>query len=98
MIITVVGMGKIGLPLAAQFASKGHKVLGADVNPSTVELINSGVVPFPGEPSLDERISEAVTKGLLEATLDTSDAVSQSDAVVVVVPLFVDAEIGRAHV
>lgn len=92
MIITVVGMGKIGLPLAAQFASKGHKVLGADVNPTTVELINSGVVPFPGEPTLDERISEAVTMGLLEATTDTAEAVRQSDAVVVVVPLFVDAE------
>jgi nucleotide sugar dehydrogenase len=92
MIITVVGMGKIGLPLAAQFASKGHKVLGADVNPKTVELINSGIVPFPGEPTLEERISSAVAEGLLEATLETSKAVNQSDAVVVVVPLFVDAE------
>lgn len=92
MIITVVGMGKIGLPLAAQFASKGHKVLGADVNPTTIDLINSGVVPFPGEPTLDERISGAVSEGLLVGTLDTSDAVSQSDAVVVVVPLFVDSE------
>ena len=92
MIITVVGMGKIGLPLAAQFASKGHKVFGADVNPKTVELINSGVVPFPGEPSLDLRIASAVQVGLLEATLDTTEAVKMSDAVVVVVPLFVDAE------
>ncbi|MDH6255408.1 nucleotide sugar dehydrogenase [Aurantimicrobium minutum] len=92
MIITVVGMGKIGLPLAAQFSSKGHKVIGADVNPKTVELINSGVVPFPGEPTLEERISDAVENGLLQATLDTPDAVSQSDAVVVVVPLFVDSD------
>lgn len=91
MNITVVGMGKIGLPLAAQFASKGHHVIGADVNPDTVEKINNGIVPFPGEPTLDERISVAVSEGLLEATLDTPLAVSQSDAVVVVVPLFVDA-------
>jgi len=92
MIITVVGMGKIGLPLAAQFASKGHRVLGADVNPRTVDLINSGKVPFPGEPGLEERIAQAVDEELLEATLDTPWAVSQSRAVVVVVPLFVDAE------
>lgn len=92
MNITVVGMGKIGLPLAAQFASKGHFVFGADVNQVTVDSINSGVVPFPGEPSLDERISEAVRTGLLKATFDTSQAVSQSQAVVVVVPLFVDSE------
>lgn len=92
MIITVVGMGKIGLPLAAQFASKGHTVLGADVNQQTVDLINSGKVPFPGEPSLDERIERAVTGGLLEATIDTASAVKKSDAVVVVVPLFVTQE------
>lgn len=92
MNITVVGMGKIGLPLAAQFASKGHHVFGADVNPKTVDAINAGKVPFPGEPTLDERITEAVSQGLLEATLDTPNAVSKSEAVVVVVPLFVDAE------
>jgi nucleotide sugar dehydrogenase len=90
MIITVVGLGKIGLPLAAQFASKGHHVIGADVNPMTVEKINLGIVPFPGEPTLQTRISNAVSAGLLEATLDTTAAVQKSDVVVVVVPLFVD--------
>lgn len=92
MNITVVGMGKIGLPLAAQFASKGHRVLGADVNPRTVDLINAGEVPFPGEFGLDERVAELVPQGLLTATLDTTDAVRQSEVVVVVVPLFVDRE------
>lgn len=91
MNITVVGMGKIGLPLAAQYASKGHRVFGADVNEKTVDKINKGIVPFPGEPTLDKRISSAVRDGLLEATLNTAEAVSNSQAVVVVVPLFVDA-------
>lgn len=92
MNITVVGMGKIGLPLAVQFASKGHTVFGADVNSRTVDLINAGQEPFPGEAELGARLTEAVGSGLLTATLDTTDAVSQSDAVVVVVPLFVDLE------
>lgn len=92
MNITVVGMGKIGLPLAVQFASKGHKVFGADVNPATVDLINSGLVPFPGETDLDTKLAQEVAAGRIEATLDTPHAVSQSQAVVVVVPLFVDAE------
>lgn len=92
MRITVIGMGKIGLPLAVHFASKGHQVLGADINPRTVELINSSVEPFPGEYQLQERLTEVVGKGLLTATTDTTDAVSTSDAVVVVVPLFVDEE------
>lgn len=92
MRITVVGMGKIGLPLAAQFASKGHQVVGADVNGKTVDSINAGVVPFPGEPGLDEMIAKYVSDGLLSATVDTPAAVRESDAVVVVVPLYVDRE------
>ncbi|BCJ42944.1 nucleotide sugar dehydrogenase [Actinoplanes ianthinogenes] len=90
MRICVVGLGKIGLPLAVQFAGKGHTVLGADVAEPTVRSVNEGLVPFPGEADLDIRLKEAVTAGLLTATTDTSAAVARSDAVVVVVPLFVD--------
>ena len=90
--ISVVGLGKIGLPLAVQYASRGHNVLGADIDSRVVDLVNSGVEPFPGEYLLAEKLAEAVAAGLLTATTDTTDAVSQSDAVVVVVPLFVDAE------
>ncbi|GMA38935.1 nucleotide sugar dehydrogenase [Mobilicoccus caccae] len=92
MNITVVGLGKIGLPLAVQFAGKGHRVLGADVNPAVVETVNAGNEPFPGEADLQTKLSTAVEAGLLEATTDTAAAVSESDAVVIVVPLFVDAE------
>jgi nucleotide sugar dehydrogenase len=88
--ITVVGLGKIGLPLAVQFASGGYEVFGADVNVGTVEMINSGREPFPGEAHLQDKLTEAVGRGLLKATTDTSAAVSKSDVVVVVVPLFVD--------
>jgi nucleotide sugar dehydrogenase len=90
--ITVVALGKIGLPLAVQFAGKGHEVIGADVNPQTVELVNAGVAPFPNEAELPERLAEAVRSGLLTATTDTAAAVAQSDAVVIVVPLFVGAD------
>jgi nucleotide sugar dehydrogenase len=92
MKICVVALGKIGLPLAVQFAAKGHEVIGADVNERTVSLVNSGAVPFPGEADLDTKLKEAVTAGLLTATTDTPAAVAQADAVVVVVPLFVDEE------
>lgn len=91
MNITVVGLGKIGLPLAVQFASKGHRVRGADVAAAVVETVNRGEEPFPGEAHLAERLAEVVPAGLLTATTDTAEAVSQSEYVVVVVPLFVDA-------
>jgi len=90
MKIAVVALGKIGLPLAVQFANKGHHVIGCDVNQKTVDMINAGNEPFPGEAHLDEYLKKVVASGHLVATTDTKSAVAQADAVVVVVPLFVD--------
>ena len=92
MQIAVVALGKIGLPLAVQFAEKGHSVVGCDVNSHTVELVNTGLEPFPGETFLQEKLSTVVAAGRLRATTDTASAVAEAEAVVVVVPLFVDAE------
>ena len=92
MKIAVVALGKIGLPLAVQFANKGHQVIGCDVNQKAVDLINAGTEPFPGEAHLQEYLSKVVKSGDLIATTDTQDAVSKSEAVVVVVPLFVDEQ------
>ena len=92
MRIAVVALGKIGLPLAVQFASKGHEVIGVDVNPRTVELVNEGKEPFPGEAHLAEKLAELVPAGRLRATTDYSEAIPGVDAVVVVVPLFVNDE------
>ena len=90
MKIAVVALGKIGLPLAVQFAKKGHYVIGCDVNQNTVDLVNAGKEPFPGEAFLDTYLADVVSQGFLTATTDTTSAVAQADAVVVVVPLFVD--------
>ena len=92
MDICVVALGKIGLPLAVQFATKGHDVVGCDVNAAVIEQINAGVEPFPGEAGLAEALADVVAAGRLRATTDTTKAVADSDAVVVVVPLFVDEE------
>lgn len=92
MRIAVIGLGKIGLPLAVQFASKGHEVVGVDINQDVVDAVNSGREPFPGEAELQERLAALVPTGGLRATTDYGDAVPGSAAVVVVVPLFVDDE------
>ena len=92
MQIAVVALGKIGLPLAVQFAEKDHSVMGCDVNPQTVELVNKGIEPFPGETFLQEKLSNVVKAGRLRATTDTASAVADAEVVVIVVPLFVDAE------
>ncbi|MDO5727404.1 MAG: nucleotide sugar dehydrogenase [Bowdeniella nasicola] len=92
MRIAVVAMGKIGLPLAVQFADAGHEVIGVDINDATVAAINEAKEPFPGEAHLQEKLSTLVPAGKLRATTDYSDAVPQADAVVIVVPLFVNDE------
>jgi nucleotide sugar dehydrogenase len=90
--ICVVALGKIGLPLAVQFADKGHTVVGADRDERVVDLVNAGREPFPGEHRLGEKLAAVVADGRLTATTDTTEAVSRADAVVLVVPLFVDAD------
>jgi nucleotide sugar dehydrogenase len=92
MNICVVALGKIGLPLAVQFARSGHRVVGADISAHAVEQINTGVPPFPNEAHLEEYLSQVVANGSLRATTDVSAAVAESEAVVVVVPLLVDAD------
>lgn len=90
MRIAVVALGKIGLPLAVQFADSGHEVIGVDVNPVTVEQVNAAREPFPGEAHLQEKLSELVPAGRLRATTDYAEAIPGADAVVLVVPLFVN--------
>ena len=89
--VTVVGLGKIGLPLAVQMAGKGFRVHGADLSPRVTGLVAGGLVPFPGEPGLAERLGEVVAAGLLTATTDTTGAVAKSDVTIVLVPLITDA-------
>ncbi|CED90168.1 nucleotide sugar dehydrogenase [Actinomyces succiniciruminis] len=92
MRIAVVALGKIGLPLAVQYAGKGHEVIGVDVNPATVEAVNAAREPFPGEAELADRLARLVPAGALRATTDYAEAIPGADAVVLVVPLFVNDE------
>lgn len=90
--VCVVGIGKIGLPLAVQIASKGHRVTGADIDQGVVDSVNAGDAPFVGEAGLPERLLQVVKAGRLQAATDTAAAVAGSEVVVVAVPLVVDAE------
>ena len=92
MRIVVVGLGKIGLPLAVQYARKGHVVEGVDINPKVVSCVNAGEPPYAGEAHLEEYLREVVDAGLLSATTDGGEAVARADAVVVAVPLIVDPQ------
>ena len=92
MKIAVIALGKIGLPLAVQFADMGHEVVGVDVQQTVVDKVNAGTEPFPGEAHLQEKLSRLVPAGRLRATTDYSEAIPGVDAIVIVVPLFVNDE------
>jgi nucleotide sugar dehydrogenase len=87
----VVGLGKIGMSLAAQYASKGFTVIGCDINQDVVNAVNNGINPIKEEAGLAERVADLVREGTLRATQDTASAVSESDVVVSIVPLLIDA-------
>ena len=88
--VAVVGLGKIGLPLAAHYASRGWTVFGCDVLPDVVETVNAGRSHVHEEPGLKDAVAEAVAAGRLRATRNTSHAVNASSIVVLIVPLMSD--------
>ncbi|MGA2284822.1 MAG: nucleotide sugar dehydrogenase [Dehalococcoidia bacterium] len=90
--VCVVGLGRIGLPLAVQCASKGMRVTGADIDAALVEKIDAGTCPYPDEDGLAEAMASAHAAGLLTATTDTTEAVRRSSVVVIVVPVGLTAE------
>jgi nucleotide sugar dehydrogenase len=89
--IVVVGGGKMGLPLACMFASQGASVTVCDTNPSIVERINKGIDPHK-EPEQDRYVREGVAAGRLRAGADTTAAVAQADAVVILVSAMLTSE------
>lgn len=65
--ICMIGIGYVGLPTAAMFASKGHKVIGYDLNQKAVDALNKGEIIIE-EPGLLELVKDCVQKGNLTAT------------------------------
>lgn len=79
--VSVIGLGYIGLPTAAVFASNGTKVIGIDVDADVVGLINKGEIHIV-EPGLDSMVKTAVGSGLLKASTTAESA----DAYLIAVP------------
>jgi len=71
--VAVVGLGRVGLPLALSFADRGLEVVGVDSDPGVLASVEEGVMPFaePGTPELLERVREA---GRLELSAAVEDA------------------------
>jgi nucleotide sugar dehydrogenase len=82
----------MGLPLAAQFAGHGWRVIAVDIDPGVVAAINEGRSHVAEEPGLAELVATAHDAGRLSATLDASAAASEADVVVIIVPVMLDPD------
>lgn len=83
-IVGIIGMGYVGLPLALEFASKGIKVIGFDLDSSKIRIINREKRSYIKHIS-SKRIREQVTRRMLTATSDFTK-LSVPDAVIICVP------------
>ena len=88
MKVSVIGLGKAGLPLATVIADSGINVTGIDINSKRCELINSGTNPIKEEPGLQELIKKHGGKNLF-ATSEYNNA-KDCGIFIVIVPLFLD--------
>jgi len=86
--VSVIGLGRAGLPLAAVVADSGFEVVGVDLDERKCEMINRGINPIPEEAGLDELIKKHAGKNLI-ATPRYEDA-ADCNVFVVIVPLVVD--------
>ncbi|HEX5823567.1 MAG TPA: nucleotide sugar dehydrogenase, partial [Candidatus Limnocylindrales bacterium] len=90
--VAVVGAGKMGLPLCAQFADHGWRVIAVDVQQAVVDAINEGRSHVLEEPGLADLVRSAHDRGRLRATTDAAQAARDADVVVVIVPVMLDDE------
>ncbi len=88
--VALVGAGKMGLPLAAQFAGHGWQVTAVDVNAAVVAAINEGRSHVAEEPGLVEAVAAAHASGRLRATTNGTEAARAVDVVVVIVPVMLN--------
>ena len=86
-VIAVVGLGYVGLPLAVEKAKAGYRVIGFDVQPKRVDMVNQGI-NYIGD-VVDDELKDIVTKGLLTATADYAE-IEKTDAVMICVPTPLD--------
>lgn len=82
MKIAVIGSGYVGLITAALFANEGYCVTAMDVKPEVVKAVNDGISPI-NEPGLQELVSRNVQAGRLKATLNSTEALAEADAVII---------------
>ncbi|KAB1185102.1 MULTISPECIES: nucleotide sugar dehydrogenase [Haloferax] len=84
--VTVYGLGKMGLPLAAVYAKTTGNVVGVDIDADVVRMVNDGECHVAKEPGLPELVAEQAGRGALRATTDSVAAAKEGAIHVIIVP------------
>ena len=83
-VISILGLGRVGLPLASVFSTKGLRVIGVDINETRLSSIKNGVCPFY-DPALQENLNESKKLGMLEVVNDLEKVKDEIDILIVTV-------------
>jgi UDP-N-acetyl-D-mannosaminuronic acid dehydrogenase len=96
--VSVIGLGRVGLPLALCFADAGVSTLGVERDPQRVESLRGGQMPFM-EPGADALLERVLPSGKLELSLNAADA-AQADAIILTLgtPTFSHIEIDMSDI
>jgi nucleotide sugar dehydrogenase len=86
--IAIYGLGYVGLPTAMEFASRGFKVIGVDLNQRIVEKLNRSKSHIE-ELKVEELIKRSLKEGRFTATIDGVEAARKSDIAIICVPTLV---------
>jgi len=93
--VTVIGLGRVGLPTAAIFAFKGCHVIGVDIDEEKVRNIKRGHL-YIDEPHLSTVLKMALSNKLLEVTVEGINAIRESQAVLLCVPTPIKKKIDQS--
>jgi len=89
--IAFIGLGRVGLPLAAILADNGFNITGVDIKETVVRAINAGNNPYPDETGLCELINTVFNSGKLTATTSISE-IEGSEIIIIAVPTLIKTE------
>lgn len=90
--VSVIGIGRIGLPTALSFAKSGFQTIGVDINEELVNKINNKDFPLNDEPGYQEIFEQVIDKGKFNATTNIEEAVSKSEIILLSLPTPMDSE------
>jgi len=91
--ICVIGLGYIGLPTAAMFATHGHNVVGVDINPEVVESLNHGKIHI----KLEDEMNELIQKAIKSKNLIIKSKPEEADTFIICVPTLLNKKTKKAE-